>query len=208
MFSTIPEETLDELRKMYGYGIDALGKDELMILATCHIEGEISNSKLQYMIDQHRTDITKILQDLSKQGYLLSNSKGRWTTYHLNKEFNKEGIDDISIAGSIPQVPTSGEVLTPNLDTLTPNLDTLTPNLDTSSTNHISKRMSKGDVENAFLTICKDHYKSSEEIASILNRNTNYIKNDFLPKLIKEGRLLRLYPTINHPHQAYKTADD
>ena len=77
MFSILPEETLEELHRMFGVEIDTLGKDELTILATCQIEGEVSNSRLQYMIEQHRADITKILQDLCKQGYLLSENKGR-----------------------------------------------------------------------------------------------------------------------------------
>lgn len=64
MFSIIPEETLHELRKLFGSNIDALGKDELTILASCHMEGEVSNSRLQYMIDQHPTDITRDVQHL------------------------------------------------------------------------------------------------------------------------------------------------
>ena len=57
------------------------------MLFRSHIEGEITNNRLQYMIDKHRTDITKILQELCKKGYLLSENKSRWTTYHLNTDF-------------------------------------------------------------------------------------------------------------------------
>ncbi len=94
MFSILPEETLDALRSLFGDEVDALGKDELTILATCHIEGDVTNSRLQHMVDRHRTDITKILQDLCKEGYLLSNNRGRWTTYHLNGEFLKKDVGD------------------------------------------------------------------------------------------------------------------
>ncbi|HAO09154.1 MAG TPA: AAA family ATPase [Chryseobacterium sp.] len=90
MFSILPDETLNDLRHLFGEQIDALGKDELTILAACHIEGEISNSRLQYMLDKHRTDITRTLQDLCKQGYLLSDNKGRWTIYHLNTKYSQE----------------------------------------------------------------------------------------------------------------------
>jgi len=37
----------------------------------------MENNRLQYMIDKHRTDITKILQELCKDGYLLSENKSR-----------------------------------------------------------------------------------------------------------------------------------
>jgi hypothetical protein len=40
MFSIIPEEILNHLRELFGHQIDALGKNELTILASCHIEGE------------------------------------------------------------------------------------------------------------------------------------------------------------------------
>jgi len=35
------------------------------------------------MIDTHRQTLQGVLQEMCKQGYLLSDSKGRWTTYHL-----------------------------------------------------------------------------------------------------------------------------
>lgn len=218
MFSIIPEETLHELRTMFGNNVDALGKDELSILATCHIEGEISNNRLQYVIDQHRTDITKILQELCKQGYLLSDSKRRWTTYHLNTHFLSDNLDTSNdkLDTSLPIIDT----VTPNsdtsnsmMDTSLPSNDTLTPNLDTSKANldtnkKLPKRLKKEELENLIVEKCKDEYYTISQIAEKTERKASYIQNEILPTLIENGKIVKLYPNIpNHPSQAYKSAE-
>ena len=58
-------------------------------MAICCIEGEVTNTRLQYVVDLHRSDITKMLQDLCRDGYLISGNKGRWTTYHLNRDYKE-----------------------------------------------------------------------------------------------------------------------
>lgn len=145
-FSIIPDETLISLRNLFGDRVDSLGKDELNILAICDIEGEVNNNRLQDSIDKHRTDITKILQELCKEGFLISENKSRWTTYHLNTNFENRAESDV-----VEKVDTS-QTLTPDLDTSeqkassynalknshesstkkAKSSQTLTPNLDTS----------------------------------------------------------------------------
>jgi predicted transcriptional regulator len=159
-FSILPEETLISLRNLFGNKVDLLGKDELNILAICDIEGEVNNNRLQDSIDKHRSDITKILQELCKEGFLISENKSRWTTYHLNTNFanNVESEIDTKVDTSEQKVDSSkqkvgsSETLTPNLDTSIQKVDssiekvgsseqkvdsseTLTPNLDTLTPN-------------------------------------------------------------------------
>ncbi|MDI9871294.1 RNA-binding domain-containing protein [Flectobacillus roseus] len=97
MSSTLPEDTLVRLKDMFGVGVDYLGGDELTILATCDIEGEITNTRLQFMLNMHKTDITRVLQELCKSGYLISENKRRWTTYRLNNTFVDEDKSSISL---------------------------------------------------------------------------------------------------------------
>ena len=215
MFSIIPEETLHELRKLFGHNIDVLGKDKLTILATCHIEGEVSNSRLQYMIDQHRTDITKILQDLCKQGYLLSDSKGRWTTYHLNTLFLATYVDSLQINVDTSGVelldnllPTNRDTSLSNVDTSNNKMDTSKDKMDSSTEDAPKSRMKKEDLEVIILGVCNSEFKTLEDIGKLIGKTPKYLKNNIIPSLIKSGRLERLYPTIiNHPHQAYKAVE-
>jgi ATP-dependent DNA helicase RecG len=188
MFSIIPDEILQKLKSTYGDAIDLLGKDELTILSTCAIEGDVSNTRLQYMIDLHRTDITKVLQEMCKQGYLLSDSKGRWTTYHLNTTY----LDSISIVGSV------------NYDLSENNVDTSENNRDTSQSSEKRSYIRKEELENMILSICNTDFKTLEELAVGIAKNPKYVKNSIIPKLIESGKLERLYPKIiYHPHQAY-----
>jgi hypothetical protein len=233
MFSILPEDTLYDLRKMFGNEIDALGKNELTILATCHIEGEITNSRLQYLIDLHRTDITAILQDLSKKGYLVSEYKGRWTTYHLNEHFTRNISDSESqivdtLERKMDTAGASMDTSSANVDTSGANMDTSGSNVDTSvgkvdssifkvvtSTDKVEsrknevprRRLPKSVLAGEILEVCKDNFITLEEISIRVKKDVKYLKNIVIPRLIKDNKLIRLYPAINHPNQAYKTSE-
>lgn len=182
MLSTIPEETLDYLRNLFGSALDSLSKDEMTILATCQIEGEISNTRLQYMISQHRSDITKTLQDLCKDNFLVSEQKRRWTTYHLNLEYH--------------------QTLKANLETLKANLETL--EVESIEVRKMPKKMTKAERENIVIAICTNHYRTTEFIANHLERSQEYIRNEVLPKMTQAGLLKMRYPNSpNHPNQEY-----
>lgn len=161
MFSIIPEDTLQDLRILFGDIVETLGKDELTALAVCHIEGEISNNRLQFLIDKQRADITKMLQELCKSEYLISENKSRWTTYRLNT--------------------------------------TDSFNVDSSN---VSKRMGYSELAEIIVIFCSVDYKSLDEISTHINRSEKYLRNNILPKMIIEGKLVKLHPS-NHPNQKY-----
>lgn len=199
-FSILPEETLHSLREFFGEKVSTLDKDELNILAICQIEGEVTNNRLQESINKHRTDITKILQELCKQGFLISENKSRWTTYRLKTEY----LIDTEYKAN--QKENRVETLTPNPETLTPNSETLTPKSDTS-VSKISKKLSKDKLNILIINSCKDSFISIEQIALAVNRSQTYLQNEVLPYLVNNGKLERLYPeNPNHPNQAYKSS--
>ncbi len=172
-FSILPEETLQSLKLLFGENVSTLGKDELNILAICQIEGEVTNNRLQESIDKHRTDITKILQELCKVGYLVSENKSRWTTYHLNTDFmNSED----------------------------------TSNEDSSNEDSSNEDSSRNDkLVLSILSICEIEFLSIDEIAKSINRSVRHLQNRIIPSMVKQGKLIRLYPNApNHPQQKYK----
>jgi predicted HTH transcriptional regulator len=196
-FSILPDETLASLRVKFGEEIDGLGKDELMILATCHIEGDVSNSRLQYMINRHPTDITKILQELCRDGYLLSENKNRWTTYHLNDDFGRGNPENVETSGA------NVETLEENVETSGANMETSGENVETSegSTNK------REQIRNLILEACQNDYKTVSELAELSDRTVKHLQNRIIPELLSAGLLQRKYPeTPNHPNQAYKAA--
>jgi predicted HTH transcriptional regulator len=219
MFSVIPDGTLTDLKEQFGESVEALGKDELTALAVCHIEGEVTNYKLQYNIDKHKSDITKMLQDLCKNNYLVSENKGRWTTYRLNLNFtknvdssqNEDANVDSSVMGILPEEISSLSGISvdnpmhadlKNVDTS--NVDTSDvdgSNVDTSVDTNLYKK--KSAIQQNIIDVCKDDYISVEEIAQKVDRAVKYLKNKVIPEMVKNGYLVKLFPQTNHPQQKY-----
>jgi len=78
----------------------------------------------------------------------------------------------------------------------------------TSTFPFFGKSLKQDELECIILEICKEQYVNKETIAQTLGKSERYIRNKFLPKLLKEGKLEKRYPhTDNHPQQGYKTTE-
>ena len=260
MFSIIQEDTLSDLKNLFGNNVETLGKDELTALAICHIEGDITNTRLQYVVDKHKTEITKMLQDLCKNGYLISENKSRWTTYRLNTDTAEEnkfkndagsslktsdrsleisrqhnslvekiesGVMDESNVNSSNEDSSSvdsSNVDSSNVDSS--NVDSSNvdgSNVDSSNVDNsnevtteinstdfkilpLKSRYTYDDIAREIIRISAMEYKSAFTIAKELGRSEKYLKNGILPKMISQGKLLKLHPD-NHPDQKYMAKD-
>jgi len=201
LFNVIPDDTLNELKELFGESVETLRKEELTALALCQIEGDITNLKLQYHFDLHRSDITKLLQELCKNEYLISENKSRWTTYRLNTEFKTNTSNEDTSNEDTPNEDTSNED-TSNEDTSnedTSNEDT--SNEDTSEIKDQSNRTK--DLQRKIIDVCSNDYISIEEIAMKVNRSERHLKNRVIPEMLEKEFLIKLYPKKNHPHQKY-----
>ncbi len=85
MVSLIPDETISQLNKQFGNRVSSLLPDQIQALATAHIEGLVNNSRLKELTSLHSADISKMLQRLCDDGYLVSDNKKRWSSYRLNQ---------------------------------------------------------------------------------------------------------------------------
>jgi len=86
MVSLMPQECIDHLQALFGAAYTHLSKQKQIVLGTAYLEGAVTNSRLQPLLDLHGTAVGRILSELVEQGMLLTNNKGRWTTYILNEE--------------------------------------------------------------------------------------------------------------------------
>lgn len=203
MFSIIPKETLSDLKEMFGENVETLGKDELTALAVCHIEGDITNNRLQYLVDKHKSDITKMLQELCKNDYLISENKGRWTAYHLNYNPKTNINMDSSIKMDTSKMDTSNNMDSSSIvnkknQQVSTNVDSLN-NMD-SNDKHI--RLKYDELALIIVKICSIEYKSVAEIAKEIGKSEKYLKNNILPKMIASEQLTKLH-SDNHPNQKY-----
>lgn len=203
MFSVIPDYILEELNAMFD-DVNQLTPDELTVLSFCRIEGSISNHRLQYALNMHSTDITNLLKKLCDDEYLISDNNGRWTIYKLNEKVDtyKHKVD------TLKEYPDNLPFINTKVDTSKNKVDTSKNKVDTSIQNH-KARLSKDELENLIMQVCKDDYLKMETVATRITKSVDYLKNKIFPDMIKSGKLVKSFPyTHNHPEQAYKTSDE
>ena len=90
MISTMPKECTDHLKKLFGRVYSHLSQNEQLILGTAYLEGSVTNSRLQALLDLHSTDVGHLLSDLTARNLLLVNWKGRWSSYQVNENYQPE----------------------------------------------------------------------------------------------------------------------
>ena len=90
MISTMPKECTDHLKKLFGRVYTHLSQNEQLILGTAYLEGGVTNSRLQALLDLHSTDVGHLLSDLTARNLLLVNWKGRWSSYQVNENYQPE----------------------------------------------------------------------------------------------------------------------
>lgn len=83
MQSLIPEDTVTELRNMFGSKVDKLNQFERVILATAETEGVITHQRIQSISEKHPHDISQTLQHLVKENFLTPTGKTKGRTYSL-----------------------------------------------------------------------------------------------------------------------------
>jgi hypothetical protein len=53
------------------------------ILVTAHVEGDVSNRRLQEICEEHPANLSRLLRGLVAGGFLLQDGQKRWTSYRL-----------------------------------------------------------------------------------------------------------------------------
>ena len=206
MFHILPEQVMANLQEQFPT-IGELTTNELTALTFCSVEGCISNNRLQYVLKLHPTDITYLLKGLVERGYLESDNKRRWANYHIKGK--KVATSSQKVATSSQKVATSSQKVATSkskkVATSSQKVDTSSEKVDTS---YLKKNLRKKDLEEEILKLCKDRFRKKEELASLLGKSENYLKDKFIYRMQREGKLEPYFPlTPNHPEQAYKTTE-
>lgn len=234
MVSLLPENIIIRLKEVFGEKVGSLTQDELTTLANCYSESIISNSRLQYVVPMHRSDITKMLKRLCKEGFLVSEGNGRGTKYRINEPEEKVGSSDGKVGSSEEKVGSSegkvgsseekvgsseGKVESSenNMESSGNNMESSISNMETSEKkvggleNKIGslnpKRLKFQELESLIISIADD-YLTLDEIAEQINRTFDYLANKIIPRMLKNGTIEYLYPGVpSHPRQKYKATN-
>lgn len=176
MESLLDESVKEELSKLYGEKIAGIPQEQLMTLALAYSEEEITNERLQYVLNMHKADITKMLGQMCAARLLESTGHGRGTKYHING---------------------------PNVALQDPNVVLPDANVALEDANvALPKRYTKDQLKEKIKEVCTD-WVTAEMIAARIGRDVKYVKNHILPKL--SDVIEKMYDVPHHPKQRYRT---
>ena len=88
MVSLLPEESTAYMLSHFGRLYNSLSSNQQIILCTAYVEKQVSNSRLQPLLETHSINVAKDLNYLVDKGFLLRNNNGRWTTYEINYSYS------------------------------------------------------------------------------------------------------------------------
>lgn len=203
MVSLIPDATLAHLRELFGTRIAALTPAEVQALATAEIEGSVSNARLQELLTDHPVDITRMLQRLCEQGFMVSDNRRRWTTYRLRGSVAAPSLfdagDSSHLAGDSSHLPDDSSHLTENDQALRVIAEAVAG----------KGKAPVPEVRGVILSLCRGRYLTADTLAGLLNRTAPNLRSRYLTPMVEEGLLRLRYPeTPNRPDQAYTAVDD
>ena len=70
--------------------------NQQIILCTAYVEKQVSDSRLQPLLETHSIDVAKDLNYLVDNGFLVRNNNGRWTTYEICESYVKRTSQGVS----------------------------------------------------------------------------------------------------------------
>ena len=201
METLLDESVKEGLSKLYGEKITALPQEQLLTLALAYSEEEITNERLQYALNMHKADITKMLGQMCTAHLLESSGHGRGTKYHIYGL--NMGLPDANIGLPDANVGLNIGLPDANIGLRDPNIGLRDPNIGLPDANIglPKKRYSKEEMKNLIVTYCND-WRTAEEIAVYVGRKFMYIRDIVLPQL--SDVIEKMYDIPHHPRQKYR----
>ena len=95
MISLLPQEITEYLSQIFKEDYFLLEAEEQMILSITYMDKEITNEKIQLLLNTHVVEVDKYLSDLVKKEMLVVNQNGRWTTYSINEKYGVSLISSL-----------------------------------------------------------------------------------------------------------------
>lgn len=226
LISLIPDSTLRELEGRFDAALKSLSPLQMLAMATACIEGQVTHARLRMMATDHPSDVTAALSGLVRDGMLISSGATRGTVYYLKDDTGRATDDAFLHVGSYPRhgadlfrrTTTALEKDSPATQHSAPDIQHTEAGIQhkeysldelrilVSDVNQ-SRRAKKSKLEAAILLICSKRNLTTKEIADVLCRAEDSIRNHYVIHLVKAGKLLLKYPhNPKHPSQSYRTA--
>lgn len=234
--SLLPEKSIHFIKnslkeKFYSLKLDG---DELMALTTAYQEGEVTNVRLQQLLDKNSWEVNLLLTHLVVDKCLLQSSGfGRGTKYTLSKRVFNIQSESTQIQVSLFEYTDhendqSSEVFAQsseiNVQSSEINVQSSEINVQSSEINtdveqdqlwkmteiaRQRKRLSRDQMEGLIITLCTYRHFTIKEMSLYLHRTPDSLRVSYIRKMVREGTLEPLYKTDpHHPKQAYRVKED
>lgn len=198
-----------------------LNDDEAKALIVAREAGAIDNGTYRELTKVDTLTASQALRRLRDAGLLGQKGRGSATYYVPTERLLNSGLS------SKPQpLSTKPEDLSTKTNALSTNLEDLStqpsgeqnvqrkallnelPGALAAKIGAIGQRHPPEEVCNAIVAICRLRDWRAEELATLLQRNPRYVRNNYLRPLMRDKRLAMSNPgEPNDPHQAYRVAE-
>lgn len=172
---------------------------------TARETGAVDNSACRDFCGVDTLAASSVLRGLRDKGILIKQGTGKSTHYVLSNSTRRKPVElsntiDIRASPLSEDIDPSSKVAT-LVATLPPELATLLATL--------GKRSGSKLLQNSILRLCAWMPLSVDQLATLLDRSPDYLRNKHLAPLVRAQKLKFLHPeSANHPFQAYKTSED
>jgi predicted HTH transcriptional regulator len=213
MESLLPEEALAAVAHRFGDRFQELDEVERIALVTVEEENFLTHGRMSQLCELHPHDLSRLLANLVDRGFLESDKRGRGTTYHF------PGTGDLASSShlesrslhlgpsSLPLEPTSLP-LGPSSSQMGSNSLSLAEDLtlwEIASGVRSKGKAPEALVRSTILALCRGRFLTLKELAGLLERNPEGLRNRYMAPMVQERLLERRFPASpNHEQQAYR----
>ena len=204
MVSLLPEEVLASLQTRFGDRYADLAPEDVQVLVTAEQEGEITNQRLQEILTIHRVDITRLLQSLVRRGYLVQQGIGRGTSYRLmDPESSVMRGDTPPHTAETPPHKAGSPLISPPHSDRSEDQKQL---LALAAPVREAGRAPPDLVRQTLLRLCESGFLTLRELAELLGRTKENLRDRYVTDLVRSGQLELRYPDqTSHRDQGYRT---
>jgi ATP-dependent DNA helicase RecG len=217
MVSMIPDVSLERLNALFGARFLKFDKLEVQALVTADLEGSVDNARMRQITDGHPADMTRLLQSLVARGALFQEGHGRWSRYRLPVSIGLSAKKSHSLHNDVDSLHNDVDSLHNDVDSLHEDDQSLSKVkkslhnkelLTLAAPARVRQRIPPKDMEKIVLDLCCGRWLSRNEIATLVARNSEGLRQRFLNPMVEHGLLRLRYPDKpNRTDQAYTAAN-
>ena len=211
MKSVISEECIQQLRAILGETtFQSLDNEEVLILSVALTEDTVTNSLIQTLLDKNSLQVGKLLYSLVERNILVSQSKGRWTSYEVNRDFikiEKSRSKTQGVANEKSRSKAQGVADEKSRSKTQGVANEKSRSKTQGVADEKSGSKSKEEKQMRILEFCKTP-RTLLEIAKELNLSDRYyMKRRYIDSLLESGSLCTLQENKTAPTQKYMATE-